>query len=56
MVEVENYTKFHLQPGEIEVENGHISEPPAAMIGGEKHGVVGHKVAHTATGCCGVLR
>ena len=56
MVQVENYTKFHLQPAESETEWGHISEPPEAMFGGEKHGVFGHKIGHTATGCSGVLR
>ena len=55
MVEVENYTKFSLNPGYTELEAGQISEPPAAIFGGEIHGVVGHKTAHVATGCAGVL-
>merc|ERR1712001_101880 len=55
MVEVENYTNFCLSPGNTELHTGQISEPPAAMCGGEKHGVVGHKTGHVAKGCCGVL-
>ena len=55
MVEVENYTKFYLSPGQTDLNSGHISEPPSAMFGGEKHGVVGHKTANAATGCAGVL-
>ena len=55
MVEVENYTKFHLSPGSSELHSGQISEPPSSMFGGEKNGVVGHKTAGEATGCAGVL-
>ena len=54
MVEVENYTKFYLSPGQTDLNSGHISEPPSAMFGGEKHGVVGHKTANAATGCAGI--
>ena len=56
MAEVENYTRFHLFPAESEIVSGHISEPPAAIHGGEKHGVVGHKTRDTATGCAGIVR
>ena len=55
MMEVENYTKFYLTPGQTDLNSGHISEPPSAMFGGEKHGVVGHKTANAATGCAGVI-
>ena len=55
MAEVENYTRFHLFPAESEIVAGHISEPPAAIPGGERHGVVGHKTSGTATGCAGVV-
>ena len=55
MVEVENYTKFRLSPGNSELHSGRISEPPSSMFGGEKHGVVGYKTPHAATGCAGVL-
>ena len=55
MVELENYTKFYLSPQDTEINAGYIAEPPAAMFGGEKHGVVGHQVGHTAKGCAGIV-
>ena len=55
MIELENYTKFYLSPQDTEINAGHIAKPPAAMFGGEKHGVVGHKVANTAKGCAGIV-
>ena len=55
IVEIENYTKFALVPGNMELNSGHIKVPPSPLQGGEKHGVVGHKTNDSATGCSGVL-
>ena len=55
-LELENYTKCVLSPGANHIHTGEISGLPAALQGGEKHGVVGHKSGtQSATGCCGVL-